>query len=41
MILKGMTLVCKSYGIDNKLINPIYGCINHISVETEMYCPND
>ena len=45
---KGMTLVCKSIGIWDGIVNPIYGCgvkmtpdINPIYVGFERFCPRD
>ena len=45
---KGMTLVCKSAGIWDGIVNPIFGClveiipdINPIYFGLEMYCPGD
>ena len=45
---KGMTLVCKSVGIWDGIVNPIYGCgvkmtpdINPIYVGFKRSCPRD
>ena len=43
-----MTLVCKSLGIGDGIVNPIYGCgvkmapdINPIYAGLERFCPRD
>ena len=43
-----MTLVCKSLGIGDGIVNPMYGCgvkmapdINPIYVGLERFCPRD
>ena len=48
MFLKGMTLLCKSLGIWDGIVNPIYGCgvkittdINPKNVGLGRSCPGD